>query len=271
MSFLNTLKKPLVLMGVILFTVGTWTYSKEIDTTQIPLTMTTWGTRGLTQTASAESQATGRLSVNLSGNWYQQNRIIQNAPNTGANIGSGSMAFSFATSSYIELFARMSIFGINNYKGDNGSGIGSVSGGIQGMLPLPEEAPFRLGAQVEIIGGTSGNQVNKNYADGYNYFDTRTGYDFLGRLIQCFITGTEKATLKIMFNEAFATSMNEDNANLMMLSAGIQTMFARYFGIGLELNSRTALNDIQISSDPSLDNSLDYNTNPLFCLIRFWI
>ena len=148
-----------------------------------------------------------------------------------ANIGSGTLAFSFATSNYIELFATLSIFGINNYDYSKGSGIGSVSGGIQGMLPLPAEAPFRLGAQLVMIGGTSANQINENRADGYNYFDTRTGYDLMGRLMESFILGDEKTALKIMLNQAFVTSVEESQSNLMILSAGIQGIFARYFSL----------------------------------------
>jgi outer membrane protein OmpA-like peptidoglycan-associated protein len=243
-------KAYLLYTGTVLLISMSLSFSKEVDTTQIPPAMSFNGTRGLTQTLSAEALGAGRLTVNVAGNWYRQDRAMPGAPNKGANIGSGTLAFSFATSNYIELFATLSIFGINNYDYSKGSGIGSVSGGIQGMLPLPAEAPFRLGAQLVMIGGTSANQINENRADGYNYFDTRTGYDLMGRLMESFILGDEKTALKIMLNQAFVTSVEESQSNLMILSAGIQGIFARYFSLGIELNSRTYLHDVQITSDP---------------------
>ncbi|NLG17952.1 MAG: OmpA family protein [Fibrobacter sp.] len=249
MSTPRSLKTTIPYLGAVLLLTASFSFSREIDATQIPLTMTFSGLRGLTQTLSGESQGTGRLTVNVSGSWYQQDRIIIKAPNAGTNVGTGTFAFSFAPSNHIELFANLSLFGLNGYDYSHGSGIGSISGGIQGMLPLPAEAPFRLGAQFVLIGGTSANQINNNFADGYNYFETRTGYDMMGRLIESLILGNEKNNFKFMLNQAFVTSV-EEGQDLMLLSAGIQGIFARYFSLGVELNSRTYLSDVQILQDP---------------------
>jgi outer membrane protein OmpA-like peptidoglycan-associated protein len=250
MSSPQSRKAYLLYTGTVLLVSAALSFSKEVDTTQIPPTMTFNGTRGLTQTLSGEALGAGRLTVNVSGNWYQQKNSIPDAPNKGTNVGTGKVAFSFATSDYIELFATLSFFGLNKYDYSNSSGLGSITGGVQGMLPLPAEAPFRLGAQLVLIGGTAANQINKNRADGFNYFDTRIGYDMMGRLIESFIYGDEKTALKIMLNQAFVTSVEESQSNLMILSAGIQGIFGRYVSLGVELNSRTYLHDVEFSSDP---------------------
>jgi outer membrane protein OmpA-like peptidoglycan-associated protein len=232
-----------------------------VDTTQVPPLMTGWAIRGLPQVASAESQGAGRLSICVTGAWYQQKTGFPNAPNTGANIGTGTLGFSFAASNYIEIFGTIAGFGGSNYQSANNSGIGTISAGVLGMLPLPEQAPFRLGAQAVVVGGTSSNQINKNYADGYNYFDTRTGYDFMGRAIEAFVLGDEYVGFRLLLNEAFATSVQESHANLMMLAGGVQGILARYYVVGLEINSRTYLNNVQIQTDPLwLTPSLTFRT-----------
>src|SRR5665213_1938764 len=53
-------------------------------------TNTIWGTRGLTQTGSAEALGEGRLIFGLDGSWYQQSEVVAPiTPNKNANIFSG--------------------------------------------------------------------------------------------------------------------------------------------------------------------------------------
>jgi outer membrane protein OmpA-like peptidoglycan-associated protein len=233
----------------------------EADTTQIPPATTMWGTIGLTQTASAESQGTSRLTFGVTGTWYKQETSFAGAPNAGAHIGTGTLAASYAANNFIELFGTVSGFGTTKYANGTSSGLGAITAGAQGMLPLPAQAPFRLGAQAVIIGGTSQNQINKNNADGFNYFETRTGYDIMGRAIESFVLGNDYVGFKIMLNEGFVTSIQASQANLMLLSAGLQAVLARYYIIGFEANSRTYLNDIQLQTDPLwLTPSLTFRT-----------
>lgn len=235
---------------VLLTAAVTSTVWSATDTAQIPPSVTVWGTRGLTQVASAEALGAGRMTFCLLGTWYHQKNTIVDAPPPDANIGTGTFAFSFAASQNIELFATVSGYGISDYGPDHGKGLGSIGGGLQGTLPLPKRLPLRLGAQAAIVGGTSQNQINPNFADGYNYFETRTGYDITGRAIEALVLGGDYLGFKLMLNEAFVTSVQKSKSNLMVLSGGIQGILARYLMLGLELNSRTYLDDVHVRTSP---------------------
>src|SRR6186997_2874827 len=62
-------------------------------------TNTFYGTRGLSQTGSAEALGEGRLVFGITGSWYQQNQSPQvlapNNPQSGANIFTGIGSASF--------------------------------------------------------------------------------------------------------------------------------------------------------------------------------
>ena len=132
------------LIGAVVLTASATVLAQThaIDTTQVPPLVTLWATRGLTQVASAEPLGTGRLTFVLSGSWYQQKVGYPGTPGDDANIGTGTLGFSFGASEYIELFGTVSGYGSTKYEVDNRSGIGSISAGFQGTLPLPEQAPF---------------------------------------------------------------------------------------------------------------------------------
>ncbi|HAJ78954.1 MAG TPA: hypothetical protein DCO75_04215, partial [Fibrobacteres bacterium] len=147
---------------------------------------TCYSMRGMTQISSAEPLGAGRLTITAQGSWYQQQRNFSNAPDSAANIITGIGSMSFGINSYIDIFGAIAGFGTTKYNNsiDDKYGLGTVSGGIQGSLPLPQTSPLRLGMQCVIFAGTSANQINSNNADGYNYFETRADYDFMGKLLQ---------------------------------------------------------------------------------------
>jgi len=74
----------------------------------------------------------------------------------------------------------MSAYGSTNYSNTtkDKAGIGTVSGGIQGTLPLPAASPVRFGLLCGIFAGTSNNQIDEYKVDGFDYFETRTNFDF---------------------------------------------------------------------------------------------
>ena len=154
------------------------------DDQAINPTTTCYATRGMTQISSAEALGSGRLTVGLQGAWYQQRRNFDGAPDSMANIFTGIGALSFGMNSYIDIFGSIAGFGSTNYTNStslkNKAGLGTISCGVQGSLPLPSTSPLRLGMQCVIFAGTSPNQINSNNADGYNYFETRAYYDFMG-------------------------------------------------------------------------------------------
>lgn len=218
-------------------------------------TNTFYATRGLSQTGSAEALGEGRLLFGLNGSWYQQQQaVLPITPNKNANIFTGIGALSFGVSPYIDIFAGLSIYGSTNYTppatiSNTGSGMGTLSGGAQGTLPFDASIPIRMAAQVVVFDGLSSNQINIYRADGYDYFETRTGLDFMAKLLQTMVFGNEENAFKLHLNEGLVASTESGRTPLLLLAAGLQYNIA-FTALGLELNSRTELKDIAMNTDP---------------------
>jgi OOP family OmpA-OmpF porin len=206
--------------------------------------------RGLSTIGSAEPMGAGRITFSFMAPWYQQRIGYLSSPNAGANVFTGNGAFSYGVNSYVDLFASLSGFALSNYSStEKSSGIGTIRAGAQGSLPFSRYAFVRMGGQAAIIGGTSQNQINTNRSDGYNYFETRTGYDFLGKLMQTIRSGSEDWGLKLHVNEAGVISINKSDPALFLLGAGLQGNLG-FAVLGAEINSRTRFNDMAIGTDP---------------------
>jgi outer membrane protein OmpA-like peptidoglycan-associated protein len=212
-------------------------------------TNTFYGTRGLSQTASAEALGEGRLIFGLQGAFYQQQKDFPGGPNKDANIFTGIGSVSLGINRQIDAFASLSGFGSTDYSSRDASGLGSLGGGIQGTLPFEPTTPFRMAAQVGIYQGFSQNAINFNHADGYNYFETRTGLDFMAKLIQSLVLGNESQAFKMHFNEGLVTSAEDGKDALLLFAAGAQCNISHAV-LGLEFNARTPINEIDIASDP---------------------
>jgi outer membrane protein OmpA-like peptidoglycan-associated protein len=212
-------------------------------------TNTFYGTRGLSQTLSAEPLGEGRLLFGVYGSWYQQQKTFSGVPNRNANIFGGITTASYGVSRNFDVFASLSGYGSTDYNSNSGSGLGSVGGGLQGALPLPEKNPVRMAALVSVQQGLSANSINSNYSDGYNYFETRKGLDFMAKLLETITLGKERSGVKLHVNEGIVTSAESGITPLMLLATGLQY---NLFGasLGAELNSRTRFNDISFDSDP---------------------
>ncbi len=208
------------------------------------------GTRGLVYTQSAETMGAGRLSFVIGGNWYQQATGYPLTPNSGANIISGTGAFSFGINPYFDVFALGSGFGTVNDSESPAAGFGSIQAGVMGALPLPDQVPLHLAAQLSIIGGTSVNQIDSNGIDGYDYFETRTGYDFVGRILESLVFGTEAQSFKIHLNEGAVYSLQKQKDPQLLLGFGLQGNVHPILALGLEINSRTFFNDVSFRTDP---------------------
>ncbi|MFH0919284.1 MAG: hypothetical protein V1913_02895, partial [Fibrobacterota bacterium] len=224
-------------------------------------------TRGLSIVSSAEPIGEGRLTFSVTGNWYNQNKAFVSTPNKDANIINGLGAASYGVSPFIDLFASVAAFGSSNYTNTNKSGgWGSVKAGVQGTLPYSENSMLHLGGQAALIGGTSNNQINNNRADGYNYFQTRTGTDFMAKLLQSLSFGNESHSVKLHLNEGAVTSISGGDAAQLLLGAGLQGNLFSFAAIGVEMNSRTQLDAWAFSTDPlwitpSVQFRTSYNTN----------
>jgi len=226
------------------------------DTAPLSPATTIWAMRGLTQTLSAEPMGEGRLTFSLTATWYGQESGFANAPLQGADILTGIAAFSFGLNPYIDIFGAAAAYGM--FADSSNFGQGSVSGGLRGSLPLPQRSPLRLGVQMGVVSGTSSMLINRNNydeyyrnnSDGYDYFETRIYYDFIGKFIETLMFGSDSLGIKFHFNQGAAMMLEKSNRQLLLLAAGIQGSVNPRIVIGLELNSRTNLNDIHIQNDP---------------------
>ncbi len=239
----------------------------EADYYDVTPVINSEATRGLTTVSSAEPMGAGRLTFNVTGNWYNQNRAFISTPNKNANIISGLGAASYGAGSNIDLFASVGAFGSSNYTNTKKSGgWGSVKAGIQATLPYSRNSIMHIGGQAALIGGTSDNQINNNRADGYNYFETRTSNDFMAKLLQTVGFGSESHAVKMHFNEGVVKSLSGEDASLLLLGTGLQGNLFSFAAIGVELNSRTRLNKWAFGTDPlwvtpSVQFRSTYNTN----------
>lgn len=208
------------------------------------------GLRGLTSIGSAEPMCEGRITFGFVLPWYRQETGYLNTPNSGANIFTGTGAFSYGVNSMVDLFASISGFASSDYANtDTKAGVGTIRAGAQGSLPFPKSAFLRMGGQAAINGGTAGNQINTNRADGYNYFETRTGWDITGKLMQTILFGSEDMGVKLHLNEGGVIGLASSDPALLLLGAGLQGNIS-FVVVGLEINSRTQFGDLSMKTDP---------------------
>ena len=176
------------------------------------------------------------------------------------DVTTGIAAFSFGVDPYIDVFA--SVVGYGLLATDNSFGLGSVVGGIKGSLPLPKNSPVYLGAELSVIGGTSSNQINDNFPDGYNYFETRVGYDFIGKIIESLVLGNESLGIKFHFNEGMVMSAQSGHEKLLLLAGGIQAPVHPLLVLGLEVNSRTTPQQAEYPDRPFMADPFDPGEDP---------
>ncbi|MEN9353277.1 MAG: hypothetical protein RL318_602 [Fibrobacterota bacterium] len=223
----------------------------------------TWqGTRGLTQTQSAEPLGEGRLSVSLKGSAFiqdQENNPVTNSLSIpkNATLATFMGAFSYGLNTGVDLFGTVTAYGVEG--GDNAKGVGSGAVGLKLCIPFEEEFPLRLGVMGQAIGGFAGNQLIENRIgntpsgllrpDGYNYFETRTGYDFQALGLASLIFGNEDIKIRLHGNGGMASSIESSVPKLALMAAGIEIAPGRYVSIGFEGNYRTEL-EKPSGSDP---------------------
>ena len=226
------------------------------------------GLRGLTSVGSAESMGEGRITFGFFLPGYKQHTGYMNTPNTGALIFTGTGAFSYGVNSNIDLFGSIAGYGSSNYiNTDNNGGLGTIRAGAQGSLPFPKSAFVRMGGQVALSGGVSKNQINNYRADGYNYFETRDGWDISGKLMQTIRFGGEDFGVKLHLNEGGVVGIINSDPPLLLLSAGLQGNVS-FAVLGMEINSRTRFNNMAFGTDPlwitpSIHLRTPWNTNVL--------
>ncbi|MBN1625958.1 MAG: OmpA family protein [Deltaproteobacteria bacterium] len=206
--------------------------------------------RGLTTIGSAESMGEGRITFGFFMPGYKQQRGYLNTPNTNALLFTGTGAFSYGVNSNVDIFGSVAGYASSNYTNtDKSGGLGTIRAGAQGSLPFPKHAFVRMGGQATISGGTARNQINTYRADGFNYFETRTGWDISGRFMQTIRFGGEDFGVKLHLNEAGVVGIINSDPALLLLGAGLQGN-VQFAVLGLEFNSRTRFNDMSFGTDP---------------------
>jgi outer membrane protein OmpA-like peptidoglycan-associated protein len=217
------------------------------------------GTLGLGHIVSAEAMGQGRLTLVARGNLYQQAKEFPGGPKKDAQITTGTFGLGFGLSPYIDAFAGLAAYNLSGSDPDNGAGLGTVDGGIQGSIPFSEKIPGRVGFQLALLAGTAAKQINTNYADGYNYFETRTGTDFSFKLTQS-IVFKSLLSFRLHFNEGVVTSLQKDRSALLLQGAGIEFAPAPSFVLGTEFHSRTVLKDNRDSDPMWFTPSLEFRS-----------
>lgn len=207
-----------------------------------------YGTLGLGQIVSAEAMGQGRWTLAGRGNLYVQAKEFPGGPKKNAQITTGTFGAGFGINPYIDAFAALNAYNLTGSAPDNGAGLGTVAGGIQGSLPFSETIPGRIGFQAAVLAGASAKQINTNHADGYNYQETRDGTDFSFKLTQS-VVFKSLLSFRLHFNEGIVTSLQTDKEALLIQGAGVEFAPAPSFVLGAEFHSRTVLNENR-DSDP---------------------
>lgn len=209
------------------------------------------GTRGLGGILSAEAMGHGRLTLQGKGNLYQMGRTFAGAPEKNSQVTTGTAAVAYGINPFFDAFLGLAAYGVSASKtpGQNGGGLGTISGGVQAGIPFSETIPARVGANLTVHSGTAKSQINDNSADGYNYFETRKGTDFALRLTQSLVFQGEVLALRIHLNEGIVTSLQENKDALLVQGAAIELAPHPAFVLGVEFNSRTFFKE-SLDSDP---------------------
>jgi outer membrane protein OmpA-like peptidoglycan-associated protein len=226
-------------------------------------TMIQWnGTRGLTQTRSAEPLGEGFLSISATGTGYQVDQgVAGRTAQTGTDIGVGIYSLGLGLSDWADLSGWFS-----NYMTANGDGMypsptnGLGSSGLQIQLSAPYDStfPVRLAAQAGLIAGTSQNQLQLGLtpsgtprADGWDYFETRTGYDLQARLLQTLRTGSVSFPVRMHLNEGLDQAVVSGQPLLVLLDGGVELDPIPALTIGLEGHTRTLWSNYNPQTDPT--------------------
>ena len=222
-----------------------------------------WGTRGLSQTVAAEPLGDGRLNFAVSASNFKKDQS-DGLPPKGSNVSTGRAAFSFGLNGNMDAFALLPFY---KATGED-LGIGGFVGGVQGVLPIPQSVPLRLGAQLYGIYGFKEKKVTINdamYYAGYDFFDA-TGKTGLGvglKLTQSLIAygGNQNAAVKFHLNETYFKNAGYDvDEGLLLLASGLQIDPYSFMTIGLELNSRTTFKKPNLSDPFWITPSIMFRT-----------
>jgi outer membrane protein OmpA-like peptidoglycan-associated protein len=215
--------------------------AQSIDPARAP-SLNPYGVAGMSQIISAEPVGAGRVNLQVRANFYPQYNEFPEAPPDGAQITTASGGIAAGLNDYLEAFAALHIYNLRQAGGD-GSGFGTSVVGAQASIPFSRDVPLRLGAQLAALFGTSGDQINHSELDGYNYLETRTSTDVMAKLSQSLLMTEGGTGFKVHLNEGVISSFEPGKDIALLSGIGVEIIPIVSLILGLEVNSRTFLND----------------------------
>jgi outer membrane protein OmpA-like peptidoglycan-associated protein len=215
------------------------------------------GTRGLSQTRSAESLGEGFLSFGANGSWYKVDKATANTPPAKLDVAVGTFSVGLGVGSYADVSAWVSSYMVPDWKANpNKSGLGASGAQIKLQGPWDDEFPLRAALQFGINGGsdmaiqTGWTADGQARPDGWNYFQTRTGYDFSATFIQTLRAGNESFPVRVHLNEGLVSSIDADHPNLFLIDAGLELTPVSVLTLGLEAHARSLADNFDTETDP---------------------
>jgi outer membrane protein OmpA-like peptidoglycan-associated protein len=233
-------------------TYSTTTESKSTKPTIEPTraaSVTPYATPGMSHVISAQGVGAGRANMQLRGNFYKQDATVVGAPAEGSQITTVSGGVALGLNEYVDVFGILNIYNLRSSSSD-GSGFGSSILGAQVGIPFSRDTPIRVAVQAAGIFGTAKSQLNTNGLDGYNYLETRTGNDFMVRVVQSLLfTNDAGVGFNVHLNEGVISSLESGKDISLITGAGVEVIPLTSLILGLEANSRTFLNAVD-TKDP---------------------
>jgi outer membrane protein OmpA-like peptidoglycan-associated protein len=201
------------------------------------------GTTGLSQVISAEGLGESMVNISVHGSLYPQQRAYAGSPPEDAQITVATGAVALGLNRYLDAFTGFSVFNMRN--DDSRSGWGSSFLGAKFNVPFAREQRIRLAGQLVGNFGTANTPPQNFGIDGYSYYETRQETDVMVTLAQSILlTQNPKETgFKIHFNEGIVSSFEPGTGVQLLTGAGVEFIPIVSFIAGLELNSRTFLED----------------------------
>jgi len=215
------------------------------------------GTRGLSQTRSAESLGEGFLSFGANGSFYTVDKATAFTPPQGASVQVGTVSAGLGIGSYADVSAWMSYYTVPDWKTNpSKSSFGASGAQVKLQGPWEDEFPLRAALQFGVNGGGAQSLQDDRTPDGqarpdgWNYFQTRTGYDFSATFMQTLRAGNETFPVRVHLNEGIVSSIDANYPNLFMIDVGLELTPVSVLTIGLEAHSRSLLDNYDTESDP---------------------
>jgi outer membrane protein OmpA-like peptidoglycan-associated protein len=211
--------------------------------------VTPYGVPGMANVTSAAPVGAGRANLQLRGNYFEQSRSFPGAMPSGSGITTVSGGLALGLNDYLDAFGVLNIYNLRATGSGDGSGFGSSILGAQMAIPFSKDAPIKVGVQLAALFGTAGNQLNTNGLDGYNYLETRTSTDVMARAMQSLLMAKNGTGFNLHLNEGIISSFQPGKDIALVTGAGVEFIPMISMILGLEVNSRTFLNNVT-STDP---------------------